>query len=341
MTDRMQTAGRGGRTALALRAMAAGGRGRIEGRLRTVAGPRIGVLVQHAPRPATVPGWYGRRAAPAEPPSIQLVTPSLAQGRFIERSLRSVAAQGYPNLRHHVQDGGSSDGTIDVLRRHEADWLTWCSEPDGGQADAINRGFAGGDSELMGWLNSDDLLLPGALAAAASYLARHPEVDVVYGYRMTIDAEDRRIGLWVTPRHDPEVLRVADYVPQETLLWRRSLWERVGGLDDSLHYALDWDLLLRFARAGARFHRLPRFLGSFRVHPAQKTTATWDEVGAREVDGLRRRENGRPITDEELGRRLRPFLARQLLRHHYPHRARDFVPLPRIDVRRWLAGPDG
>jgi FkbM family methyltransferase len=301
--------------------------------------PQLGRLIQHAPRPTTVPAWYGR--PPRDPrggwPSVQIVTPSYGQAQFIERTVRSVLAQRYPNLRYVVQDGGSKDATIEVLRSLESPSWSWHSERDDGQADAINRGFAGDDSELMGWLNADDLLLPGALHSAAGYLAQHPEVDVVYGHRLMIDEHDRRVGLWVTPPHDPAILRMADYVPQETLLWRRSLWERVGGLNASLHYALDWDLLLRFLDAGARIHRIPRFLGAFRVHEAQKTTATWDEVGEHEVASVRTRVNGHFVDEAQMNRVLLPYLGRHLVRHHLPHRALDAVPLPRIDVVRWLA----
>ncbi len=310
------------------------------GRYRTATRPRIGVLGQHAPRQATVPWWYERPRRHGRLPSIQLVTPSLDQGPFVERTVSSVLRQGYPHLAYHVQDGGSTDGTLDVLRRGESAHWTWRSEPDPGQGAAINRAFAQGDSELMGWLNSDDLLLPGALAAAGSLFAAHPEVDVVYGHRMMIDEHDRRVGIWVTPRHDLGVLRLADYVPQETLLWRRSLWDRVGGLDEALHYALDWDLLLRFADAGARFHRMSRFLGAFRVHEAQKTTSAWDELGRLEVAAIRARANGRPISDEEVARRLRPVLSRQLLLGHVPRRLAGWIPGPRIELRSWL-GPGG
>ncbi len=300
-----------------------------------IIGPRLGVLVQRSPRPATLPSWYAPRPSGQALPSIRLVTPSLGQGRFISAPSAASSGRATHNLSYHVQDGGSTDGTVDALRELAGDWWTWRSEPDTGQAAAINRAFALGDGELMGWLNSDDLLLPGALHAAARFLETHPEVDVVYGHRMMIDVHDRRVGIWVTPRHDAEMLRMADYIPQETVLWRRSLWERVGGLDDSLHYALDWDLFLRFAEAGARFHRIPRFQGAFRVHKGQKTTA-WSDVGDKETEYLRRRTAGEPVTAQDVGARLRPYLVHQLLWHHYPYRVSEFVPYPRIRLVDWL-----
>ena len=102
----------------------------------------------------------------------------------------------------------------------------------------------------MAWINSDDFYLPGALAFVADYFAWHPDVDVLYGHRVLVDEQSREIGRWFLPKHDPEVLRLNDFVPQETLFWRRRIWDRVGGIDPSYKFALDWDLLLRFQAAG-------------------------------------------------------------------------------------------
>jgi Glycosyl transferase family 2 len=301
-------------------------------RLRDWTSPRLGELRQHAPEPLRVPSWYWRATAPSPPPRISIVTPSFQQGRFIERTLYSVLSQGYPDLEYVVQDGGSEDGTVDVLRRYESRLSAWASEPDGGQADAINRGFAGTTGEIMAYLNSDDLLLPGALAHVASYLHAHPEVDAVYGQRVLIDERDRQVGVWVVPRHDDRVLELGDYVPQETLFWRRSAWDRAGGrMDQDFHYALDWDLLLRFSATGSRIVRLPRFLGAFRIHDTQKTQGPGGARDA-EADRLRRRTQDRPMTGDEAYARLRPFLRRHLL-HHTAVRALARLPLPRTTVR--------
>ena len=137
---------------------------------------------------------------------ITIVTPSFQQGRFLERTIYSILSQQYPRLEYVVQDGGSTDGTVDVLQRFEPLLTRWVSEPDDGQTDAINRGFRGTTGELMAWVNSDDLLLPGCLAYVARFLVEHPEVDVVYGYRLMIDEDDRQIGTWITPPHDDQAL---------------------------------------------------------------------------------------------------------------------------------------
>lgn len=181
--------------------------------------------------------------------------------------------------------------------------LAWSSEADGGQADAIAKGFAktsGGPDDVMAWINSDDFYLPGALRFVADYFARHPEVDVIYGHRVLVDENSQEIGRWYLPKHDAEVLRLNDFVPQETLFWRRRIWDKAGGIDTSFKFALDWDLLLRFQEAGAKIVRVPYFLACFRIHAAQKTSAQMHSVGQEEIDRLRERTFGRRITPAEI-----------------------------------------
>jgi glycosyltransferase involved in cell wall biosynthesis len=213
-----------------------------------------------------------------------------------------------------VQDGGSTDGSRDILRRYAGRLTHWESGPDGGQAAAVNRGFRRTDGDVLAYLNSDDLLLPGTLHYVAKYFADHPDVDVVYGHRILIDEADREIGRWVLPAAHGQVLLWADYIPQETLFWRRSIWERVGAaLDESFAFALDWDLLLRFRAAGARFARLPRFLGAFRVHDRQKTATIFATVGTQEIDRLWRRHHGRPVSRMDMRCHVLPYLCLQAL----------------------------
>ena len=243
---------------------------------------------QYAPRPFTVPVPPAPVVADGALPRIAVVTPSFEQGQFLERTIRSVLSQHYPRLQYAVQDGGSRDSSVAVLERWGPRLHAWASAPDAGQADAVNRGFARIDGDVMAWLNSDDLYLPGALRQVGEYFATHPEVDVVYGNRIVIDAVDREIGRWILPGHDQALLAWADYVPQETLFWRRRVWEAVGEhVDVTYRYALDWDLLLRFRTAGARFAHLPRFLGAFRFHSRQKTETMTHDVGAAEMERLR------------------------------------------------------
>ena len=136
---------------------------------------------------------------------------------------------------------------------------------------------------------------PRTLRFVGEYFARNPEVDVVYGHRIIIDEQDREVGRWVMPRHDPRSLEWIDYVPQETLFWRKKVWDRAGGIDRTFQFALDWDLLLRFQDAGCRIVRLPEFLACFRVHAGQKTALDIHDTGQTEIDELRRRANGRAV----------------------------------------------
>lgn len=275
--------------------------------------PRIGNLNQYAPRAMTRVVTMIRRRETENIPSISIVTPSFNQGAFIGRTIDSVLQQGYPRLKYFVQDGGSDDETQNVLKRCEGSLSGWHSSPDGGQSQAINLGFARTSGEIMAWLNSDDLLLPGALARVAVHFARRPEVDVIYGNRLLIDENDMEIGRWILPGHDSKALCWADYVPQETLFWRRSLWNKVGArVDESFRFAMDWDILLRFREAGARFAHLPHFLGAFRVHSQQKTSAAIHSQGFQEMDRLRARTLGRVPDLTEIRRALLPFMARHI-----------------------------
>jgi glycosyltransferase involved in cell wall biosynthesis len=273
---------------------------------------QVGVLRQYPPRPLVLPAHYARQACPDPAPVISVVTPSFNQAVFLERTLRSVLDQNYPALEYIVQDGGSTDGSVELLRRYAGRLKRWESGPDGGQADAINRGFRHAAGEILAYLNSDDLLLPGSLAYVASYFARHPEADVVYGHRVVVDEDDRETARWVLPPHDDDFLAWDDYVPQETMFWRRRAWERVGArMDDRFQFALDWDLLLRFRESGARFARLPRFAGAFRSHPEQKTVTRLYDYYYPEVRRLRERSHGRPVTLSDILQARGPYLLRQ------------------------------
>ena len=172
----------------------------------------------------------------------------------------------------------------------------------------------------MGYLNSDDLLMPGSLRFVGEYFATHDKVDVIYGHRIVIDEDGLEVGRWILPPHDGEAIRNFDYIPQETLFWRKSLYEAVGGINQSFQFAMDWDLLLRFIEAGARFRRIPYFLACFRVHSKQKTDMLLDLVGERERARLMAREHpaGRSanrVQELQDFYRLRSSLCAALLRY--------------------------
>lgn len=279
--------------------------------------PRLGRLRQHDARPLRLP-WSYQNASRSNLPSISisLVTPSYGHAQFIGRTISSVLNQKCSGIEYFVQDGNSQDETVQILTTYQDQLSGWESKPDRGQAEALNRAFERTKGEIMGWINSDDVLLPGALAFVGKYFRRHPRIDVIYGNRILIDEADREIGQWVLPGHDDEVLRWADFVPQETMFWRRSLWERVGQrIDDSFQFAMDWDLLLRFVEAGARFSHVPRFLGAFRVHPRQKTIADIGTLGIEEMSRLRERSLGFVPSEAEIHRAVTPYLRRHVWEH--------------------------
>ncbi len=261
---------------------------------------QIGILRHHDPKPLvwdTLPQTPDPRPETPPPLQIALVTPSYGQEKYIERTMLSILDQNYPRLLYVVQDGGSKDQSPAIIARHAPRLRAWESARDAGQSDAIRRGFIRltpelGPDDLMAWLNSDDLIGPGVLRYVAEYFAAHPDVDVIYGHRIIIDENDGDVGRWIMPRHDPHVLEWIDYVPQETLFWRKRAWDLAGGIDPSFQFALDWDLLARFQQAGCKLVRLPYFLGAFRVHSEQKTSQAIHTVGADEMARIRTRFHG-------------------------------------------------
>lgn len=232
---------------------------------------------------------------PKNAPSICIVTPSLNQGAYIRATVESILQNYVPNLDYLIMDGVSQDNTCQILEELTQNYhgtFRWQSAPDQGQPDAINRGFAQVNGDLMAWINSDDLLMPGALRFITTFFAAHPEVDVIYGHRLLINAQGQEIGRWVVPAYYRGCLKYFDFVPQETLFWRRRIWEKAGGrLDENYRFALDWELLQRFERTGAKFVRVPYFLGCFRVHEEQKTSSQINEIGKREMESLRPKFN--------------------------------------------------
>jgi GT2 family glycosyltransferase len=275
--------------------------------------PPLWTFEQYSPRKLNVEPSYLNEKVPSDAVSIAIVTPAFNHGRYLTATIDSVLTQDYPNLSYVVQDGGSSDNTVDVLRSYGSR-LRWRSERDGGQAQAINRAFANCEADVMAYLNSDDMLLPGTLAYVANVLQTRPDIDIVYGHRIFVDRDGLEIGRAVLPRHDAKAHYWASYVPQETMFWRRRVWDKVGPLDESFQYALDWDFTLRAQHAGFRFLRAPRFLACFRVHDEQKTAINYDR-GREEMQRLRSRYLGYQPSHREVIRNMMPYLSRQFAVH--------------------------
>jgi glycosyltransferase involved in cell wall biosynthesis len=224
-------------------------------------------------------------------PRISVVTPSFNQGRYLEAAIRSVLEQDYPNVEYLLMDGGSTDGSVDIIRAYAHRLAYWVSEPDGGQSAAIANGFGRATGDVLAWLNSDDIYLPGALSLVASEFDRSPSVDFVYGGRLIIDEHGQTIR-----SYDPPTLlhkyyfAFGQWIPQECAFWRRTLYDRVGGLDRTMGFSLDFSLFTRMWSQG-RFRKLDAQLGALRSHAETKSRllsdVMWREGAAiKEASGI-------------------------------------------------------
>lgn len=246
------------------------------------AGTRCPLKALPPPPPGTRRGWpwSAEAIAPAGAtdgaPRITIITPSFNQARFLEATIRSVLLQDYPALEYIVIDGGSQDGSLDILRRYEP-WITrWVSAKDRGQSHAINKGLALATGDLVGWLNSDDRLLPGTLFRVAAAFARAPDAVACVGSARTVDADGRVVYSRVEPHH---VVRdaIADWgraghVPQPSCFFTRAAAQRAGPLDERYHYVMDVDFWLRLLAIG-HFKIVDELWAEETQHPDAKTRA--------------------------------------------------------------------
>ncbi|PKO17710.1 MAG: glycosyltransferase [Chloroflexi bacterium HGW-Chloroflexi-10] len=209
-------------------------------------------------------------------PLVSIVTPSFNQAKYLERTLCSVLEQDYPNIEYIVMDGGSTDGSRNILERYGPRLAAWESVKDKGQTDAINKGFAQASGEILAWINSDDTYLPGAITEVVAYFEQHPEVGMVYGDCNFIDAADRVIGRFNARQTDYARLRRGFvHIPQQAAFWRADLWRQVGPLDDTIYFAMDYDLWLRLAKIST-LRYIPRLWANFRLHGDAKTISEDD-----------------------------------------------------------------
>jgi glycosyltransferase involved in cell wall biosynthesis len=229
-------------------------------------------------------------------PRISIVTPSFNQGKFLSATLESVLGQGYPALEYLVLDGGSEDNSVEVIKQRESELSFWRSGPDQGQAAAINEGFRRCSGVIFGWLNSDDLYTPGTLFEVATILGKITDQPVVmYGGCELFHHAKRVPEVRPAAPFDSELLQVTDYLDQPSVFWTRAAWDLVGPLDESLHYAFDWDWFLRASRS-CKFIRSDKMLSRYRIHSEHKS-GTGGEKRWREVVEVVKRHSSDRVAD--------------------------------------------
>ncbi len=212
----------------------------------------------------------------AEYPLVSIVTPSYNHVRFLEATIRSVLEQDYPRIEYIVIDGGSKDGSVEILERYSDRLAYWISESDAGQTDAINKGFDHATGDIFAWINSDDLYRPGTISAAANYLQDHPEVGLVYGDADFINDRGEIIGRFPSARTDYKRLRQGYvHIPQQATFFRSRIWKLVKPLDTSFYFAMDYDLWVRIAGLTPIQHQHLTW-AAFRLHDHTKTMSSAD-----------------------------------------------------------------
>lgn len=216
-------------------------------------------------------------------PLVSIVTPSYNQAEYLEQTICSVLAQDYSPIEYLVIDGGSTDGSLEIIKNHQSRIDYWVSEEDQGQTEAINKGFSNANGEIFAWLNSDDTYQPGAVGEAVNYLEQNPDTGLVYGDLNYIDDKGKVIGQFNARQATLRRLqRGAVNIPQPAAFWRSALWHRVGPLDPDCYFAMDYDLWLRLARITELVYLPGHTWANFRIHGKSKTIAAdkrcWDEM---------------------------------------------------------------
>ena len=205
-------------------------------------------------------------------PKISVVVPSFNQANYLELTLRCILDQNYPNLELVVIDGGSTDGSSEIIRKYEKHISFWCSEPDGGQTQGLVKGFSHATGEIQCFLNSDDLFEPGVLLEVGQYFVGHPDVDAVYGNTLWIDFEGKPI------RPQKEIpfnrfvfLYTYNYIPGMSMFWRKAIFDRAGGFNPAFQLAFDADLWMRFSDNHGKIKHVTRQWSRMRFYPEQKS----------------------------------------------------------------------
>ncbi len=242
-------------------------------------------------------------------PLVTIVTPSFNQARFLPATMESVLNQTYPKIEYIVIDGGSKDGSVELIEKNADRLAYWVSEPDKGQTEAINKGFVRANGEILAWLNSDDTYEPDAVAQAVEKLVQNPDIGLVYGEANFINEHGQQIGRFPAAQTDYERLRRGYvHIPQQAAFWRADLWRQVGPLDESLYFAMDYDLWLRLANISQIQYYPNRVWANFRLHGDSKTIAEDDRCWMEMVQ-IHQRDGGRQVSILTIKYILRKLLA--------------------------------
>lgn len=240
-------------------------------------------------------------------PLVSIITPSYNQSRYIEETIQSVIGQNYAKIEYIIIDGGSNDGSIEIIKRYDGSLKDWISEPDQGQTDAINKGFARTNGEILAWINSDDTYLPTAVSEAVDFLIKFPDVGMVYGDANLIDENGKVIGKFPARQTDYKRLRRGYvHIPQQASFFRAELWKKVGPLDPSFYFAMDYDLWVRISRL-APIRYLPKTWANFRIHGSGKSVID-DNRCWPEMLRVHQREGGSWFSWLVLKAKIRPLV---------------------------------
>ncbi|MCB0177879.1 MAG: glycosyltransferase [Anaerolineae bacterium] len=266
---------------------------------------------------------------PAYLPTVTILTPSYNSEKYLEKAILSIINQSYPKLEHIIIDGGSTDGTLEILQRYNQ-VVTWISEPDEGQADALNKGLQMATGEIIGWLNSDDTYQPGIIWETIRHFQKNPEVDLVYGNFNFIDEFDVPFYTHCTPKFSLISLLYGNIIPSVSMFFRHEVVKVVGNFDRTLHYVLDWEFVLRVALASCNISQIPDVWGNFRIVSGTKSVDNTDQFWPEIIPVLKKLK----VSD---GYKLEPHIT-LALRQAYLLGAVEFARINRLDLaKRYLS----
>jgi len=224
-------------------------------------------------------------------PAISIITPSFNQGQFIERTIQSVLDQDIDSLEYVVCDGGSTDNTLNILRKYDGR-IRWFSEKDRGQTHAINKGLAMTHGDIVAYLNSDDIYYPGSLRSVVQFFRDHPELGAAYGNANHIDERDAVLEPYYTEDWNFDRLKEVCFLCQPAVFWRRTVTNSIGPFDESRHFCMDYEYWLRMAQSGVDFGYLRQTLAGSRLYPQTKTLGSARRVHA-EINDMLKAKFGR------------------------------------------------